>query len=69
MTEPAEKPRRILRLKHVIEITGLGRTSIYDLMAAGKFPRNKSIAGTNACGWDSRVVEAWLTEQLDGRRV
>ena len=44
--------------------TGLGRTTIYDLMKSGRFPKSRRIAGAHAVGWDSLEVEAWIAEQL-----
>jgi prophage regulatory protein len=56
--------RRILRMPAVKEVTGLGRTKIYDLMKEGRFPKARRIAGAHAVGWDSLEVEAWISEQL-----
>jgi prophage regulatory protein len=44
---------------------GLSRTKIYELMAEGKFPKGKPIAGLRAVGWDSQMVESWVNTQLD----
>jgi prophage regulatory protein len=48
--------------------TGLGRTTIYDLMKDGRFPKSRRIAGAHAVGWDSLEVEAWIAEQLGERQ-
>ncbi|MCK8685933.1 AlpA family phage regulatory protein [Pseudomonas umsongensis] len=44
---------------------GLSRTKIYELMAEGKFPKGKPIAGLHAVGWDSLAVQDWINNQLD----
>lgn len=60
-----EQPtRRIMRLSAVKAATGLGRTSIYDLMKEGRFPKSRRIAGAHAVGWDSLEIEAWIALQL-----
>lgn len=59
--------RRILRLGHIKDITGLSRTSIYDLMSRGLFPRARPIAGLHAVGWDSSEVDTWISQQLDNK--
>lgn len=64
MIATINKPRRILRLPDVKSATGLGRTTIYDLMKEDRFPKSRRIAGAHAVGWDSLEVEAWIAEQL-----
>ncbi|WP_408004376.1 helix-turn-helix transcriptional regulator [Pseudomonas schmalbachii] len=53
-----------MRLPAVRAATGLSRTTIYDLMKAGRFPRGRRIAGTGATGWDSLEINAWVSKQL-----
>lgn len=64
MAAPAQHPRCIWRLPTVKARTSLARTTIYDLMREGRFPRARRIAGSNIVGWDSLEVEAWIAEQL-----
>lgn len=40
MTDQQAKPvKRLIRLKEVVERTSLSKTSIYELMKSGEFPR------------------------------
>ncbi|MBK5508764.1 AlpA family phage regulatory protein [Pseudomonas sp. TH15] len=64
MAAIVQQPRRILRFPAVKAATGLGRTTIYELMKEGRFPKSRRIAGAHAVGWNSLEVEAWITEQL-----
>ncbi len=64
MLATVQPTRRIMRLPAVKAATGLGRTSIYDLMKEGRFPKSHRIAGAHAVGWDSLEVEKWIAEQL-----
>lgn len=66
MTANEHTYRCIWRLPTVKARTGLGRTTIYDLMKAKRFPRGHRIAGSNITGWDSVEIEAWIAEQLGG---
>ncbi len=50
---------RILRLPKVIEATGLDRSTIYEAMSAGTFPRPVKL-GARAVGWMESDVTAWL---------
>jgi prophage regulatory protein len=58
-------PLRFLRLPDVINRTGLGRSSIYREMAAGRFPLQVKV-GAMACWVESEVV-AWQQARLQER--
>jgi len=49
----------ILRRKQVEARTGLGRSSIYALIAANQFPRQVQLS-TRAVGWKESDITAWL---------
>jgi prophage regulatory protein len=50
---------RILKLFTVKEMTGLSKSSIYAMEAAGKFPNRVSI-GPRSVGWKRSEVLAWI---------
>lgn len=58
----------IWRLRTVQEKTGLSRSAIYRLMAAGCFPRQASLGGVHTVGWSSAEVEQWMRERLQARQ-
>lgn len=51
--------KKVLRLKDVIQIVGLSRSSIYALKASGDFP-DSFMLGARAVGWLSDDIESWL---------
>lgn len=59
---------RVLKLKDVMEKTGLGRTKVYELQAEGRFPKSISLDG-RAVGWLENEVEDWLQERVDVRNA
>jgi prophage regulatory protein len=59
-------PIRILRLARVIESTGLGKTKIYELQAAGHFPMRVQIT-THAVGWVEEEIQNWLAHRIASR--
>lgn len=63
---PPSAPIRILRLDQVIEATGLGKTKIYELQAAGEFPMRVQITA-NTVGWVEEEVQAWLARRVAAR--
>jgi prophage regulatory protein len=56
-------PYKILRLAQVREVTGLCRSSIYQLQAQKRFPLSVKI-GTRSVGWDEGAVQRWLEKKV-----
>lgn len=59
MQGKAAMAQKYLRRRAVEEVTGLSRSTIYDLMSKGLFPRPVKLTG-KAVGWPSEAVEGWL---------
>lgn len=57
---------RIIRLKDVMVMTGLGRSTIYKLQQEGRFPKSIKLS-ERAVGWLTHEVEAYMQEKLDAR--
>jgi len=51
--------RRILRIRTVRERTGLSRSTIHTMEAAGEFPRRIEL-GARSVGWYEDEVAAWI---------
>ena len=49
----------LLRLRRVVEVTGLSSSSLWRLEQAGEFPRRVRI-GARAVGWLEEAVEEWV---------
>lgn len=54
---------RILRLPDVCAIVGLGRSTVYQLEADGRFPRRVRI-GLRAVGWVDREIQDWVAKRV-----
>lgn len=54
---------RILRLRHVLDRTGLSRSALYRLHASGSFPRRVQLAARSV-GWLECDVDAWLSSRV-----
>lgn len=61
---PESRAIRMLRLPAVKQITGLGKTKIYELQAAGDFPMRVHLTA-HCVGWVERDVQAWLSRRVD----
>jgi prophage regulatory protein len=58
---------QVLRLPQVCRITGLCRSSIYQMEAEHRFPRRIKI-GTRSVGWIESEVQHWLRQRMEGSR-
>lgn len=58
-----DTPDRILRLKSVLERTGLSRSTMYRKIQAGSFPRNVQLS-TRCTGWRESAVAEWLKNPM-----
>lgn len=54
-----ENGMRFMRLRDVMETTGLSRSSIYLMVALGQFPQQIKI-GKRAVAWRQADIENWM---------
>lgn len=57
---------KVLRLKRVIEATGLARSTIYKYIAAGIFPKPIYL-GPRCVGWLEEEIFGWIEERAKER--
>ena len=56
---PIDSSDRIVRLKEVLQKTGLTRSTLYRKVAARTFPRQVAIS-TRCMGWRQSELDDWL---------
>ena len=56
--QDVDRPRVFARLPTVMQATGLGRSTIYRLIASGAFPAPVSL-GPRAVGWRWSDLDRW----------
>jgi prophage regulatory protein len=59
---------RLLRLPGVKDRTGLGRSSIYDRVSRGEFPRPISLGDGRAVAWIESEINAWIQTKIEAAR-
>ena len=59
---------RLIKLKEVIEKTSLGRSTIYEFMTKGTFPKQVSL-GAKSVAWLESEVDDWIMERVGEREV
>lgn len=57
---------KVIRLKQVINSTGLGRSTIYKYIAEGKFPKPFKLS-ERCVGWLESEVHQWIQSRLNIR--
>jgi len=57
---------RIIRLKDVIDSTGLGRSTVYKYISEGTFPKPVSL-GDRCVGWVEGEVRDWILARIKER--
>jgi prophage regulatory protein len=63
-----EAAMRLIRLKTVLDRTGLSRSVVYDLMGKGVFPKPaKAYSGARANVWPEPEIDAWVSERIAAR--
>jgi prophage regulatory protein len=62
---PERGPPQILRLKHVLAITAIGKTQLLDAVARGLFPRPIKLLETGrSVGWLASEVAQYLERRI-----
>ena len=54
---------RILRIRSVLDRTGLSRATLYRKIQQGTFPRQIAIS-TRCAGWRESAVQAWMKNPM-----
>ncbi|MCG7592198.1 MULTISPECIES: AlpA family transcriptional regulator [unclassified Halomonas] len=57
---------RLIRIKDVMDRTGLARSTVYKYISLRQFPQPIKL-GTRAVAWVEREVEAWICESIERR--
>ena len=57
---------RIIRLREVMERTGLARSTVYKYVEDGIFPKSVPLGG-RAVGWVEQEVEDWIVARIEER--
>jgi prophage regulatory protein len=58
-------PERLLRLPDVTAKVGLGKSSIYEGVRLGTFPRPVKLSRRAVC-WPASAIDAWIADRIKG---
>ena len=63
----SEKTQNLKRLPDVLNRVGYSRSTIYQLIAEGKFPKPISLGG-RAVAWLESDIDAWIAARVESAR-
>lgn len=55
---------RFVKLPEVLFRTGISRTTLYDEMSKGRFPRNYTLLNRGVA-WREKDIDAWIAEKIE----
>ncbi len=58
---------KLLRISAVQEITGLSRSTLYEMMNKGLFPQSISI-GSRAIAWTDSSIQEWIESRINASK-
>ena len=57
---------KLIKLREVMALTSLGRSTIYKYIAEGAFPKQFKVLG-NRVAWDYEEVQNWISTKIAER--
>jgi prophage regulatory protein len=57
-------PEKLMRLREVLDQTGLARSTARRMIQQGTFPAPIHINGARLARWSSSAVDSWVAEQI-----
>jgi prophage regulatory protein len=68
MNDNKDVVMKLIKLKDVMDITGLGRSTIYKYITEATFPKPVSL-GKKSVAWVESEVQEWIMEKIEERDV
>ena len=60
----------LLRIKDVIQITGLSRSYVYELTSKGLFPQSVALVpGGSSKAWVASEIKEWVQDRINASRT
>jgi prophage regulatory protein len=60
--------RKLIRIRSVVELTGLSKSYVYQLVALGQFPKSiQLVPGGSSVAWVATEIQDWIKSRIDAR--
>lgn len=66
---PTNPTLRFVRMREATNKTGLSKSSIYDLMAQGLFPKTVKLGGGRSVAFIESELDLWMAERVAARNM
>ena len=66
---PPPPALRLIRLREVQARTGVGRSTIYQRIRAGRFPEQVQLGNPYIVGWVESEIQLWIEHQIAAARA
>ena len=64
------QPRKLIRIKSVIELTGISKSYIYGLSHKGLFPKSiQLVPGGTSVAWVESEIMEWINSRIQSRNL
>jgi prophage regulatory protein len=64
---PGVRGERLVRMKELRVLTGLGRSTIHRLISEGRFPKQIHPFGNRMAAWRLSDVQQWIAHRCEGK--
>jgi len=65
-----DQPRKLIRIRSVINLTGLSKSYIYDLCKKGLFPKSiQLVPGGTSVAWVEGEINEWINSRIQSRNL
>ena len=69
-TNSYKTPVKLVRIKSVVELTGLSKSYIYDLSNKGIFPKRiQLVPGGTSVAWVEHEIKVWIESRVQSRNA
>ena len=63
-----DQPRKLIRIRSVINLTGLSKSYVYDLCKKGLFPKSiQLVPGGTSVAWVEGEIREWIDSRIQER--
>ena len=63
-----DKIQRLIRIRSVVELTGLSKSYIYQLVTQGHFPKSiQLVPGGTSVAWKESEILDWIDQRIQSR--
>ena len=67
VTHQHDAAPELIRIKRVLEISGLSRNPLYVLMRKHEFPKPVKLSGGRTAAWVLSEIQAWIRDRIADR--